>query len=111
MSRLAVVSFSLFCVSCLTGCPSLVTITNNGPNPVTITGTPSPVDPNFPLTIPPGEHEVIDWTGGPVTIQAVDMTTFNSDTLTDYVIDRPGAPDLFIEWDGTQLIDHDTMKP
>ncbi len=112
MQRFAALGFVLVSLTCFTGCPSLVRLTNNGPNPVIITGNPSAVDPDFPLEIAVGDTVTIDWASSPVTINAVDkVNPGNSDTLENVDLLQGGTfvgSDTFIdiEWTGTDLINH-----
>ncbi len=102
MSRNTFLALFAACSLCLTGCPANnVLITNNGPNPVTITSNPSPDSPDLPYEIPAGESKEFKYTDDIVTINAVDMTTFNSDVLTDLDVIASDS----LEWDGTNLKD------
>jgi hypothetical protein len=111
MCRLATICFAVVALTCFTGCPAFVRITNNGPNAVEITGMPSPVEPDFPHELAPGGVVSIDFAGSPVTIQVVDKTTNASGRLEDLdLLEGNFGSNNFrvldLEWTGTELVNH-----
>lgn len=83
-----------------------VSIKNLGPNPVTITSNPSAEFPQMPHQIPVNGEQLYQWVPNTdvSTIQAVDMTTFNSDTAPNLGLGTENAP-VELEWTGSALLD------
>ena len=107
MQRVAALCFALMSLTCFTGCPRLSKLTNNGPNTVSISSNPDPVDPVLPLDVAPGDTVTIKWNFNPVTVFAVDRTTNKFDVFYNLNLARGGWDSFIeIEWTGTELIDH-----
>lgn len=109
MNSKLTVCVALIGLSFIIGCRpeyGFVSIKNSGPNPVTITSNPSAEVPLMPHEIPVGGEQVYQWVPNTdvSTIQAVDMTTFNSDTAPNLILGTDKNI-VKLEWTGSALLD------